>query len=211
MLKCQIFLLFLIPVTFLYGQTKDNVLWASFKVQKKLDQKTSLALAPILRLNDDLSNYQNFSIDLSIKRKIAKEWSLQLLGRTWFIPDAKIRQFLWLDVIFSKRLKNFNIASNVRLHYALDLFGNKDSDFIRWKTTLKLLTLGKIQPFISIEPWFQLNGQNSFRQIRYEPGLSYKINDKFGLLAMYRRQATIDIEPEINFNMIVVTLSYMLP
>lgn len=211
MLKYLIVLFLTIPIIQLSGQTRDNVLWASFKVQKKLDQKTSMALAPIVRLNDDLTDYQNFSIDLSIKRKIAKEWSLQLLERTWFIPDAKIRQFIWFDVIYSKKLKNFNISSSARLHYALDLYGNTDGDFIRWKTTLKLLTLGKIQPFIAIEPWYGFNGANEIQRIRYEPGLTYKINDRFVLLAMYRREASINIEPENNLNMLVVTLSYLLP
>ncbi len=211
MLKYTILLLLLIPMIQVSGQTADNVLWAAFKLHKKLDPKTSVALTPIVRLNDDLSDYQNFSIDLSIKRKIADNWSVQLLERTWFIPDAKIRQFLWFDIIFSKKLKDFNISSSLRLHYALDLYDNKDGDFIRWKTTLKLLSLGKFQPFVSIEPWFGFNGANEFQRIRYEPGMTYKINDRFGLLAMYRREATMNLEPERNFNMLVVTLSYLLP
>ena len=124
------------------------------------------------------------SVDLSVRRKIFKNWSLQLLTRTWFIPNDQNRQFLWLDVIFDKKFENIQISSNVRYHLVVDINDRPDGDFIRWKTAVTLLSLGKIKPLIAIEPWWQLDCINGFRRIRYEPGIRYDAGKSFSFTAV---------------------------
>lgn len=194
-----------------HAQTNDNIIWASMKMQANLGDKTTFAIAPIFRLNDDISDYQNMSIDISLKHKLSKNWSVQLLERTWFIPNGTNRQFLWLDVIYGKGFGNIHLSSGLRYHYAFDIKENIDGDFIRWKTIFSLLNFGKIKPFFGIEPWFQTDGKiGDFRNIRYILGFNYKLSDQLGLMLKYWRQETMNIEPLRNFNIYLVTLSYSL-
>ncbi len=203
-----IILIVIVHTTLSTAQTDDNIIWASIKVQKNIDQKTTIAVAPIFRFNEDISNYQNSSIDISAKRKLNKSWSFQILARTWFVPNSKKRQFLWFDLGYNKKFEKFNIGSSLRMHYALDVYDNPDADFIRWKTTFSVLKLGKIKPFIAIEPWLRLNKANNIQRFRIEPGFKYKFNEQIDLLTMYRREASVNLDPEINVNMYVITLSY---
>lgn len=193
------------------AQTKDNIVWASMKVKKKIDQQTSFAIAPFVRINENISSYQNMSIDISLKRKLGNRWFVQALSRTWFIPNAKGRQFLWLDIGWSKTGTKIGLDSAVRYHYALDIYEQNDPDFLRWKTVFTLFRMRKIKPFIAIEPWFRLNHLNQFQHIRYEPGIKWAIKQSLELLLMYRRQETINKKPEVNFNMYIIGLGYSLP
>ncbi len=207
-----VLLAFFCSTTFLQAQTDDNIIWASLKVQKKIDDKTSVSIAPTFRINENISAYQNMSVDAALRRKLGKGWFVQILERTWFIPEAKSnRQFLWFDVAFQKNWEQVRAASSLRLHYAFDLAGRKDADFIRWKTTFGLSNLGKIKPFISIEPWFRLNEGGQFQRMRYEPGFNFQFNKQWSLLLMYRREFSLNLEPSVKVNMFVVTLAYSIP
>ena len=204
-------LIFMFSTSELFSQITDNIVWSSIKVQKNLNPKTSFAIAPIFRFHEDISTYQNMSVDVSAKRKLGKGWSAEILSRTWFIPDQKSRQFLWLDIGYQKKLGILQASSRIRLHYALDINDRNDPDFIRWKTMLMLLNQGKITPFVSIEPWFRLNDGGEFQRIRYEPGVKLDIIDDLNLTMVYRREVSANLEPGSKFNVYVITLAYTLP
>ncbi len=193
----------------LLAQTHDNIIWASVKVQKNINDKTSVSIAPILRINEDITAYQNSSIDVALRQKIAKGWSVQVLSRTWFVPDADIRQFAWFDVAYAKKFEKWSIGSSLRMHYAIDINDNDDPDFLRWKTRAGWTTLGKWEPFVIIEPWLRLNSAWEMQRIRYEPGVTYKFDKSWAFTLIYRREETLNLDPERNFNMYVVTLSYL--
>lgn len=197
--------------TIIQAQIDDHIIWATLKLQKQLNPKTSVAFTPIFRFNDDISNYQNMSIDVSAKRKVAKDWSVQLLARTWFVPDDQDRQFLWLDVIYGKKFKHIQIGSFVRYHFAFDIKDRTDADFIRWKTTFTLLSFGKFKPFVAIEPWWRLEGVNDFQRMRYEPGIKYDASKELSFSAVLRRETSVNLEPTTKVNQYVLTAAYKLP
>ena len=204
-------LLFVFSSTFVQGQISDNIIWAGFKLNKKLSNRTSLSALPIFRINEDISNFQNWSIDIALRHQFNHGWSVQLLSRTWFIPDQPGRQFIWFDVAYAGKMGNIKGASSLRLHEALDINDRNDPDFIRWKSTLSFPTKSKFEPFLTIEPWFRLNDGMQLQRMRYEPGVKYKISSNLGLTAIYRREESVKLAPTFKFNMYVVTLAYNLP
>ncbi len=202
----------LLSVSYLQAQADDNIIWASVSLKQNIKEKTTLALTPIFRLNDNISDYQNMSIDYSIRRKLGKGWSTQLLGRTWFVPNAKNRQFIWLDVAYNKKFEKIGLGSLVRYHYAVNFPEQSDDDFIRWKTTFSFLGLGRVTPFFAIEPWFRLDGVGKFQRIRYQPGVKIGITDRVAATMVYWREHSFNLDGDnINFNMYVINLSYLLP
>lgn len=96
-------------------------------------------------------------------------------------------------------------------HHALDLGGLVLPDFVRWKTTISLKGLGNMTPLVNIEPWFRTNSFNNFQRIRYEVGMRYKFNDRASFLIMYRREASLNLDPVINDNHYVINFTYNLP
>ncbi|NNF35785.1 MAG: DUF2490 domain-containing protein [Saprospiraceae bacterium] len=191
-----------------YSQIKDNINWSSIKVITPIDEEISFSITPIIRFNNDLSSYQNTSIDLAIKKNISEKWHMQLLSRTWFIPDEAGRQFIWFDVGYNFPLRNFKIASHTRLHLALDINDRNDPDYLRWKTTFSLPSVGRVVPFVAIEPWLRINDDLQLQRMRYEPGCHLSLKQDIKLSLTYRREDSVNLIPTKRFNMYLITLTF---
>jgi hypothetical protein len=194
----------------LYCQVNDNILWASVKFNKKINSITSWSLAPITRYDQNVSNYANTSVDVSLRRKMNDSFYAQLLSRTWFIPNGANRQFMWLDVNHTTSIHGIKLSNNIRYHYAIDIEDRNDPDYIRWKVTASIPGIGRIEPSFSIEPWWRMNGFTEIQRIRFEPGVSIDFLENMKFIFVFRREKSINIKPQKIFNMYVTTISYSL-
>ena len=190
------------------AQTEDNILWSQLSLHKKFDEKNALYITPTLRTNNNLKSYQNSSIDIHYAHKVYKHWGLGFISRTWFVPDAGDRQFLWFDIRYSTSINAIKVFSGLRYHLALDINENIDPDFIRWKTKLTFPSFGILTPHLAIEPWLRLNGFEQLQLVRYEPGVDLQLQKNLKLSMTYWRQETINLEPNSNFNIYVVKATY---
>ena len=190
------------------AQINDNIIWASVKTTKTLSAKTSLYFAPILRLNNDITSYQNSSIDFAINYKLSSNWHLQLLSRTWFIPDEPGRQFAWLDVGYRTPIGKYNLSSHARLHLALDINERDDPDYLRWKTTFYFPKWKNLTPHLAIEPWLRINDNMQLQRMRYEPGIIIGLKNNLRLNLVYRREDSVNLLPYRRFNMFVITMIF---
>ncbi len=208
---CLLFF-FLFALSLVKAQGADNVAWLSpISASTEIKKDWTVSLTPILRLNEDFSEYQNFSLDYTLKKKIDAHWSFELLGRTWFLPNGTNRQFLWPAVSYSHKVKDIAWSHRVRWHQAFDIEDRTDPDFIRYFQSLKYTGWGKLQPFIGLELWWGLNGTLQIERLRYIPGVQYKINDKLNLTVALWRQETLNLDPEIDVNLWRLNLAYKLP
>ncbi len=212
MFRCFKFVCFLLFVPFLQldAQISDNILWAKLGIQKKLQPKTTVFFAPILRLNDDISAYQDFSLDYAVRQKLNKHFSIQLTGRTWFLRDGRKRQFIWPQVSFANTFEYWKVSSFLRLHYAMDIDDVEDADFLRWKTSLTVLKFAKTQFFTGIEPWLRFNSFNELQRIRYSIGAKQIMSDQLSLSLDWWLQKSINLNPEQNVNIYVLAINYIL-
>ena len=190
------------------AQTNDNILWLKLKMTKELNKKTSLALTPIVRSHQNFSEYFNSSIDFSVKQKFEKNWSVQLLSRTWFVPSAQNRQFIWLDIGKRYKMENYKLSSRLRFHYAFDIKSKVDPDFLRWRTDLTYTKWKKSELSIAIEPWYRLNEFTELQRMRYDIGWTYKLSDHLKGTLRYWRENSVNLEPIKNNNIFHVIMSY---
>jgi len=192
--------------TSLFAQNSDNITWSSFQLTKSIDGKNSVAFKPIIRHNQNITKYQNFSLDLAYRRKFGDGWHAQLTTRYWFIPDNTDRYFLWYDLGWGKKIKKSKLSSHVRFHNAIDIKDRIDPDFFRWKTKWTFPPIGKFTFEMSLEPWYRLDTVKQWVRMRYEPGVNYKINDNWIFQAVYRRE--INKGDAIELNAGVFNLGY---
>ena len=204
MIKKYTFLVFILVFGISKAQN-DNINWSSVQLQTKFSKKITFNVKPIFRFNEDISNFQNASVDVFAKYNLGKGWSAQLLSRTWFIPDQKNRQFIWPDLAYSFTKGNIKIDNRIRYHLALDINDRQDPDFIRYVVQLTY-NKGKVKPFIGIEPWFRLNGVDQWQRVRYMPGVNWKINDTYSLSFTYWKEESINLEPIVSTNIWLVNL-----
>lgn len=202
---------FFINASSLSAQTTDNILWAGVQVKQKLNDKTLWAAKPILRLNDNLSAYQNWSIDVMIQHKFTQQLSARFLHRTWFLPDEVYRHFFWFDLMQAKTVGAIKWSNQIRFHYAADVGERRDGDFIRFQTQVALMNLGKVRPFIGVEPWFQMNDFQRWQRARYQIGISYQLSQQWSVSSVLWREEWWNNAPNPNFNIWLLTLAYQLP
>ena len=186
----------------------DHILWAGTQIRSTIGDKWSWQVQPIFRYNNNLADYQNSSLDYSIRRKLNNRWHIQLLGRTWFMPDRRDRQFIWTDIAYNLPIPSLSISmtNRMRYHLALDIDGNFDADFMRHMIQLVPSTKWKLKPTFGFETWYQFNGEDGIRRLRFEPGLRYTINKQFGITTMWRRQNDINKESQRRDNLWVAAL-----
>lgn len=203
-IKILLFLVFLSHSTVFFGQN-DHINWSSFQLQKKLSEKTTVNVKPIFRFNEDMSNFEDMSVDVFASYKLGKGWTAQLASRTWFIPDQKPRQFIWPEVSYGFSKGSLKIDNRLRYHLALDINDRQDSDFLRWSIRF-MYNKGNIKPFLAFEPWLRLDGIEKIQRVRYMPGVSWKLNDTYSISFTYWKQESVNIEPKENTNFWLLNL-----
>ncbi len=183
----------------------DHINWSSFQLQKDLSKKTTLNIKPIFRFNEDLSNYQNMSIDVFASHKLNKGWKVQLTSRTWFIPNQKPRQFIWPEISHGFSKGRLKIDNRLRYHLALDINDRNDPDFLRWSVRF-MYNKGNVKPFLAFEPWLRLNGIEKIERLRYMPGINWKLNNKYSISFIYWKQESASIQPKESTNIWLLNL-----
>lgn len=202
--------LFVLTTSIMATAQDTNLTWTGFDLRIPLDSKSQIDLKPIMRHNLNGDGYQNSSLDVSYKRSFYQGFFAQLLGRTWFMPEARYRLFFWLDVGKNWSFDKFKLTQKLRIHYALDVNDNFDADFVRLFTTLTLPLSDKLKVTLNLEPWLSLNDDIGFSRYRIEPGFAWSINNQLSLGVVYRRQSDFLLNP-INYqNHIVSTIVYKL-
>ena len=148
------FLVVILSVLFIssFCYTQDNVAWNGCKVKKKLNAKLLLYVTPILRLHQDISDYQNTSVDISLNYSFKPGWSVQALSRTWFMPDRSDRQFFWADLAYTWKIDKMTLKNRIRNHRAFDIGGFTDNDYLRYMLTYVPTTFSRWSPVINLEP-----------------------------------------------------------
>ncbi len=202
-------LILLLPASHASSQV-DLISWTGFKLSTSLDEKTKFEMKPIVRNNNDLSDFQNASLDLSINRKLGKGWYAQNLYRHWIFPDGRRVNFLWFDIGYVSNLGNSNASSGTyaRLHWALDTGGQTIADFIRVKQTFRFLNDKKFVPTVAVEGWYRFTGGADFALYRIEPGFIWKIADAYALSFQYRIQRRESAPAPADGDHLVTTISY---
>lgn len=205
-----IFLVIFLLMTFAVEAQDDYISWTSVQLQTQLSDKTRISLKPIFRHYRDLSQYQNMSVDLSVRRDLGKGWSTLFLTRSWFIPEADYRHFLWTDVAYGLKKNTITISNRLRYHWALNVNDNKDPDYFRWSARITFRNDKKFKPYFQVEPWLRADGIYQFQRMRYEPGFSWAFGKQYRLDFQYRIEKFFNVPTERQFNVFVLNFLFII-
>ena len=179
--------LFLALLTIRGEAQRDLISWSAFKIETSIDDRTKLAFKPILRHNNDLSSYQNTSIEFIVNRKLGEKWFAQYLFRHWIWPDEPRVNFHWFDAGYNTSLGS-SLKSSTAIRFHISTTSNRQSaDFIRIREKISFAK-GKIKPNIQLEAWWRFDKESEFSLIRLEPGFSWSISPDVSFTFNYRIQ-----------------------
>ncbi len=201
--------LLLINAETVLGQDNQHS-WLASQLIYKLDDKWSFAAIPIERVELTEPSHIDVSLDLAVRRKFKKGVSFQLLGRHFLRPnDLPDRTFMFTDVAHQFKWRKLTIRNALRLHLAFDIQIN-DADFLRYIPRISYPIGTAHTLFVGNDWFFQLNGVNAMRRVRYQIGWKFVCDNRTSLTAQYWREESVGLDPSIKTNMFVLTLTHLL-
>lgn len=189
--------------------------WNTPGLAYHLNDKWAIAFKPIIIRNGDFfMEHDRVFADFTIKYKLDKNWSFQLLERTVIIPDATEQIWFFIDAAYKVSSENlpFSVGNRLRMHYGTEFTDYESiADFIRYQLAIHYPLKKGFTPIFTFEPFWQFNQLNELKRIRYEGGFSWKFakNFKFGVL--YRYEEFYNLEPDRGVNTLVSSLIYTIP
>jgi hypothetical protein len=203
--------------------TNDAGLWATFNIEKKLNEKISLFATEEFRLRENFTRVNLFYTDLGVEYRPAKVLKVALAYRLIeknLIDDSySYRHRLMLDITLKKKFDKFVLSYRHRLQREVrNIYTSEDGFLPEWysrnKFTVKYDTDKAIVPYIAAEFRYQIRNPRQvesdglWHRNRYFAGLDYKVNDKstFGLYYLVQQEYNVSA-PQ---NLYIVGIEYSL-
>jgi len=193
-LRKTVFILFIVFISLGCSHAQSDLQsWSSFSLSKIIKEKNRLIFKPIIRHRDNLSSFNNFSLDIIAKRKIDNHWSFSFLQRHWWLANDVNRNFWFIDAVYGfKANNNIKINQYFRWHIAQDIDIN-DPNFLRWHPSMTFNTSSKLKPYVGIEFFFRIDGVNEIQRLRSKVGASYVLSDRINLLLRLWREQFVNV------------------
>jgi hypothetical protein len=225
MKKNIIFLFFLFSFSITgFGQaTNDAGLWATFNLDKKLNEKFSLFLTEEFRMRENITAINLFYTDLGVEVRPAKflkvSLAYRLIEKNLDDDMYSYRHRLMLDITLKKKWGDFICSYRNRLQCEVrNVYSSRDGALPEWysrnKFTVKYDFGKPIIPYVSAEFRYQisnpraLESDQTWHRNRFAAGLDYKVNDKntFGLYYLIQNEYNVSA-PQ---NLYIIGVEYSL-
>jgi len=204
-------ILFLFITNYSWSQSEWRS-WSSVQLNYKANDKITMIAKPIIRHFDDLSKYNNTSIDLIISYKLPNNLKVSVLNRHWWEKHRPDREFWFFDLKHSLPLNSqLTFSNQLRYHLAVNWGGLKEPDFIRYAPSISYKTNFKLTASFTPEFFYRTNGINVLSGGRYILGFNYPLSDRLKLTAQYWRHIEHNDEsPFLEANFLILNLGYNL-
>jgi hypothetical protein len=207
-----------------FGQATDDAgLWATFNLDKKLNDKFSLFATEEFRLRENFGRVNLFYTDLGVEYRPAKvlkvALSYRLIEKNLDDDSYSYRHRFMLDITLKKKFGKFVLAYRHRLQREVRNIDTSPNGYLpewysRNKFTVKLDLDKKISPYIAAEFRYQISNPRAiesdglWHRSRYSAGLDYKVNKKnaFGLYYLVQQEYNVSA-PQ---NLYIVGIEYSL-
>jgi hypothetical protein len=202
-------LLFSTLSTALFSQVvNDAGLWATFNLNKQLNNKFSLFITEEFRLRENFSRVNLFYTDMGFEYRPAKFLriapSYRIIQKGQLDGSYSYRHRISLDIVLRKKFDMIILSYRHRLQREVrDIRSSEDGFLPEWysrsKVTMKFDLGKKISPYISAEYRYQIRNPRMvendglWHRQRYIAGFDYEVNKKniLGLYYLIQREFNV--------------------
>jgi hypothetical protein len=167
------------------AQYKDAGLWISAGIEKKLDRRLSVSLAPQVRFNENITELYKYFADAGISYRLKElkfSFNYRFMNQRKLDDSYSKRHRFFLDLAYKFKQEKFSIAYRLRYQNQFNDIGVSEdwqdpSKYVRNKITVKYITDGKFQPFVTSDLWYHIKpAKSEFNNFRFSLGTSYELN-----------------------------------
>lgn len=193
-----------------YAQATDIELWTGGALNLKVHERFSTDIEQVVKFNDTITHFKSAFSELGAKFKLNRWLSLGANYRYIENPPRKNAQRFSADVFFNLGKKGFPLSFHyrVRIQHEVRISNKNTEDYLRNKFSLHYNFSKPVDPYISFEPFFRLNGKNEIRVTRYAVGLNWRIIENLHLVSFYMFQKDVNIKRPDKSHIIGLMLSY---
>jgi len=184
----------------------QTISWVSPKFVYALDDQWSFAARPLQRFNFTEEEHLDFFQEFQISKKLGNGFSASILPRYWAEPNGRADQMtVFYDINHSFNRSKFKFTNKLRFHWGINWQADL-ADFLRWQPIIGYHFHKKAHAFIATDWFFQFNGINEMRRVRYQLGYFFRCDKRTALSFEYWREESLGVEPKIISNIFVLTL-----
>lgn len=185
--KFYIVVLFSFFAFVVFAQNNDAALWASVEIEKNINRKLAVYVAPQIRLNENYSELGSVFADVGVNYALT-DWLKASVNyrynRKYELENYYgTRHRFFADLQVKKSFGKITVIDRARFQSQFQPDGEDSFDqsyYIRNKVTLKYDLENRFTPMVFCDFWFGLE-RKEFNNIRAGAGVSYEI-DKYSKL-----------------------------
>ena len=177
----------------LSAQTEiDNQLWQGVTLDYKATDNITFHLHDELRLENNISDFQQNLIQLHTTIKVAKAFRV-LGGYRFAIRPVYDRHRFFVQPLFRREIKNIRteIQFSTNFQYEFDKRDARETFYVRPMFFARFEPkYSRIEPFFATELFYQISPESMDDQLRIYVGVEYKLTKKNTLRLAYIRANT---------------------
>ena len=189
---------FIILYSNLSAQEIDNQLWQGASLEYKASDKITFHLLDELRLENNISRFQQNLIQFHTTYKVAKAFRV-LGGYRFAIRPIYDRHRFFVQPLFRREIKSIRteIQFSTNLQYEFDKRPDSETFYVRPLLFVRYEPkYGRVKPFIAGELFYRISPENTTDQSRIYAGIELELSKKNTLRLAYIRANT----PALNSN-----------
>ncbi len=188
-----------ISCTSLSAQEIESQLWQGATLEYEASDKIIFHLHDELRLENNISDFQQNLIQFHTTYKAAKAFRI-MGGYRFAIRPIYDRHRFFLQPLFRYEIKDIRteIQFSTNLQYEFDKRGESETFYVRPMLFARFEPkYGRIEPFIATELFYRISPESANDQFRIYTGVEYQLTKKNTLRLAYIRANTSALNSNI--------------
>ena len=200
-----------------FGQESEKLLneneaWVGFTLKKEVSDRVVLSFDQQTRTMDDLNGIRAHLLELGLKYKLSKHFSLKGQYRYTLRNNMKNTDRISLDLTTKWKYKPAKLTFKYRVRFQNTVVSYTDQNitYLRNRLSLQYKISKKWNIYTEYESFFKFNEKNEFRGNRYSFGAKYKVTKRIVLNAFYQLDQEINVKSPSRQNVYGLLLQWNL-
>ncbi|MBN2613645.1 MAG: DUF2490 domain-containing protein [Bacteroidales bacterium] len=204
--------LLFIACHFGFSQKKDKELWSGATFKLDINKDLRVDVEEQVRFNNNISRMNVLISEAGVLYDLNKHFSVKGSFRYSYDPESHNKYRYTADMIYEWSKKGFPLDFKYRLRFqqTFEEHTRESESYFRNKVSVDYNMTKFVDPYISFEPYFKLNGFNEITNYRFAIGLDWDVYKDLSLETFYMFENEFG-EPKPKLSSIIgLGLSYRL-